>query len=137
MKLKLMRFIKPIYIISFIAFLALVTAVLIFTQYLKSQSQLKQLSQQNVDQTPKIIEQVNKLFQLPTEEIPTVATVTDKEKLKNQPFFTLAENGDNILIYLQAKKAILYRPSINKIIDIAPVNTSTSSATITPPSPKP
>jgi hypothetical protein len=132
MKAFFSRFLKPIYIISFVAFLAVLTTGFLFLQYLKTQSQLKQLTDKSTDQTPKIIDQVNQLVQLPENETPTIATVTDKEKLKNQPFFTQAENGDNILIYLQSKKAILYRPSINKIIDIAPVNAASSSSSPNP-----
>lgn len=119
------------------AFLALLATGFFGFKYLKTQSELKKLSQKPEDQSPQIINQVGKLVNLPADETPTVATVTDKEKLKNQPFFTQAENGDSILIYLQAKKAILYRSSINKIIDIAPVNTSSPSASPNTPSPKP
>ena len=58
---------------------------------------------------------------LPSEE-PTLATVTDKSKLEGQPFFQGAENGDKVLIFTQAKRAVLYRPSSDRIIDVVPVN---------------
>lgn len=73
---------------------------------------------------------VGKLMVLPAGEVPTVASVADAEKLRDQPFFTGAINGDKVLLYTEAKKAILYRPSENKIVDVAPitVNASTPSA---------
>ena len=72
---------------------------------------------------------VGKLMTLPN-ETPSTATVLDKEKLKGQAFFANAENGDKILIYSTAKKAILYRPSTEKIIEVMPIaldNTAASS----------
>lgn len=45
-----------------------------------------------------------------------IATVTDSTKLKQtDPFYKRAENGDKIIIW--EDKAILYRESIDKIID--------------------
>ncbi|HLL61090.1 MAG TPA: LytR C-terminal domain-containing protein, partial [Candidatus Nitrosocosmicus sp.] len=75
-----------------------------------------------------LIKKVNRLMQLPDKEKPTVATVSDIQKLKNQAFFANAKNGDKVLIYTQAKKAILYRPSINKIIEVAPINLGDQTA---------
>lgn len=69
------------------------------------------------------VNKVGQLMQLP-EETPSLATVTDKSKLAGQEFFKTAENGDKVLVYINAKKAILFRPSLNKIVDVAPVYTS-------------
>ena len=68
-----------------------------------------------------LLERVGKLVDLPNEQ-PTLATVQDASKLKEQAFFASAENNDKVLIYTKAKKAFLFRPSTNKIINIAPVN---------------
>mgnify|MGYP001576222970 CR=1 FL=1 len=73
-------------------------------------------------ETTSIIEDVGALMELPKDEIPTIATISDIEKLANQPFFDTAENGDIFLAYTVAMKAILYRPSINKIINAAPLS---------------
>jgi cytoskeletal protein RodZ len=68
-----------------------------------------------------VVRKVSVLMELPQGETPTLATVSDKTKLQDQTFFQNAENGDRILVYTQAQKAVLYRPSTNKIIDIAPI----------------
>ena len=70
-----------------------------------------------------LTEEVGKIFVLPKNEIPTIATVSDPSALKNQAFFADAKKGDKVLIYTNAKKAILYDPVIKKIINVAPVNT--------------
>jgi len=72
-------------------------------------------------ETEALVATVGKLMELPTDETPTVATIADKEKLKDQPFFAKAENGDKILAFTKAMQAILYRPSANKIINVAPI----------------
>lgn len=64
---------------------------------------------------------VAKLIDLPGDETPTLASVTDKAKLKDQPFFEDAENGDQIIIFPQAKKAIVYRESTNRLINVGPI----------------
>ncbi len=73
---------------------------------------------------------------LPNGETPTIATVSDPEALKDQVFFVDAQKGDKVLIYSNAKKAILYRPGDDKIITIAPLNTGGVAPTATPTTPK-
>lgn len=77
---------------------------------------------QSKEEAKKIVEQVRTLAELPENEEPTVATVTDPTKLADQPFFANSKEGDKVLIYTSAKRAILYRPSTHKIIEIAPLN---------------
>ncbi len=70
----------------------------------------------------KLVSTVNKLVDLPKDENPTVATVRDPQKLKDQPFFEKAKEGDKVLIFSNNKLAVLYRPDTNKILDVAPIN---------------
>ena len=70
------------------------------------------------DNANDIVTKVGLLVEFPSTENPSVATVSDVEKLKSQDFFKRAKNGDKVLIFQSVKKAILYRPSTNKIIDI-------------------
>ncbi len=73
---------------------------------------------------------VGKLMQLPGDEDPVVATVSDKNKLKDQPFFKDAANGDKILIFTAAKKAIIYRESENRLINVGPIAVTSSSTAV-------
>lgn len=85
-------------------------------------------------QTTDLIKQVGVLINLPKGETPTVAAVTNADQAKKQSaFFKDAQNGDKVLLYVKAGEAILYRPSTNKIILVAPLtfsgngNTGTST----------
>lgn len=103
-------------------------------QYNESQKEVKRLS--NPSEAAKaanaeLIAKVSTHTQVPQGETPTIATVTDVSKLKSQAFFAKAENGDKVLIYTQAKRAILYRPSTDKIIEIAPINLGNNQNTNT------
>ena len=71
--------------------------------------------------TAAVIKQVSRHILLPSGEQPTVATVSDASKVRNQAFFTNSASGDKVLVYAQAKKAYLYRPSIDRIIEVAPL----------------
>ncbi len=66
--------------------------------------------------------EVGKLMLLPSDELPTIAIVTDITKLKDQPFFNHASNGQKVLIYTKAKLAIIYDPKQKKIINVGPLN---------------
>lgn len=74
------------------------------------------------------VSKINKLILLPEGEEPAMATVRDKDKLSNQLFFTNAQNDDKVLIYTKAQKAILYRPAINKIIEVVFLTSSNQIA---------
>lgn len=81
-----------------------------------------------VEETNNLVKQVSKLTVLPMGETPTIATVFDKSRLAGQPFFIRAEEGDKVLIFAKEGRAILYRPSTNRIVEI----TTMVQPTVTP-----
>ena len=89
-----------------------------YNEYQKVKKNPDLISKEEVKSVTSII---SKYMDLPSEEQPTVATVTDKEKLKDQDFFKKAENGDKILIYTNTRKAILFRPSTGRVVEFAPL----------------
>lgn len=78
----------------------------------------------NTRQVTDVITKVRKLIILPSNETPTVATVKDADKLKDQSFFKDAHNGDTVLIFSKEKEAILYRSATNQIVTVSPVTLS-------------
>lgn len=82
------------------------------------------------EEIAQLIEDVGKVLVLPSDETPTTATVTDPEKLRDQSFFAKAEVGDRVLIYQNTGKAILWRPSEKRVIEVSTINPSNTE---TPP----
>jgi hypothetical protein len=101
--------------------IAAVPSYYFYQQYKHAQMLLNNPNAVATQELNDVIAKVGKLMMLPKEQ-PTVATVTDKNKLKKQSFFAVAENGDKVLIYTGRKQAILYRPSTNKIVQVAPIS---------------
>jgi hypothetical protein len=104
-----------------------------YSQYQRTQRLLKNPTEAAKEENNQIIAQIGKLADLPMGEDPTVATISDRDKLAGQPFFARALNGDKVLFYNTAKKAILYRPATNKIIEMSQVNINESPAPTTKP----
>ncbi|TSC58664.1 MAG: Uncharacterized protein Greene041619_374 [Candidatus Peregrinibacteria bacterium Greene0416_19] len=93
-------------------------------------AQLEQLSlrleqltgnpEKNKEEAKKVVDQLRQIYDLPTDVEPTVATIVDAAALaKQNDFYKQARNGDNLIITPQ--RAILFRASENRIIDVVPV----------------
>ncbi len=79
--------------------------------------------------TADLLAEVSKLVVLPTGEEPVIATVMDLNALSGQPLFANAHLGDKVIIYNTARKAILYSPTLKRVIDVAPLTIGTPSPT--------
>lgn len=118
------RALPIIVVLSTLLFVALAVAGYFYYQYRQSPKV------QSAEEIKNLKEEIGMIFELPTDEEPTLATVTDREKLAEQPFFQKAENGDKVLIYSNSGRAVLYRPSVKKIIDVTSVNVTKPAADV-------
>lgn len=105
-------------VLAIVALLFATASMYFFVQYQKIKKDPTIVTKQ---ESEVLLAQIGKLIEIPKDETPTIATVQDKDKLKDQPFFANAQNGDKIVIYTKAKKAIVFRPSENKIINVGPI----------------
>lgn len=99
-----------------------------YWQYRTAQQEVTRLSslegQQEVakQEVQNIVDMAKKHIILPTDEDPSVAAVTDVEALKSkQPFYADAQNGDKVLIYTKARKAVIYSPSRDILVNVGPI----------------
>lgn len=118
-----------ILVITFVGIVLLAFGGFMTYKYMQANKQVAQLrktstqhsttTNKSENTTQQLLDKVGKLVLLPTDETPTVALVKDISKLQNQPFFSRAQDGDYVIVYTQSKVAILYRPSVNRIIEDA------------------
>lgn len=119
-------------VLATVAVVALAGGIYFYMQYQTTQRLLKNSTATGQQQVDAVVAKVGRLIELPSNESPTLATVADVTKLQGQPFFANAKNGFKVLIYTKAKKAILYDPFSDKIVEVAPVNIGNDQATVTP-----
>lgn len=79
------------------------------------------MEERNEAETHTVLNRLNDILLVDTEDQPTVAKVEDVEKLKqsNEEFYKNVEQGDYLILY--PEQAIIYRMDENKIINIAPI----------------
>lgn len=113
--------------------LLIIVSAVGFSYYKKSQNLTVDPNIAVQNEVTELVARVGKLIILPEGEVPTVATVNDPEKLKDQTFFSKAKVGDKVLFFTTAKKAYLYDPVANRILEIAPINLGPTATTQTAP----
>ena len=112
-----------------IAVVAIVLAAYFYYQWNLLRQNPQAIAQRTVSD---LVAKVGRLAVLPTGETPSVATISDPQKLKDQSFFAKAKTGDKVLIYAQAKKAYLYSVSLDRLLEVAPLSIGNAKA-VTPP----
>lgn len=112
--------------------LALTVSGFLYYQYQKTAKELKKVKNQGTvqdlkqDEVKKLVAEVSKVARLPENETPSIATITDSSKLKDQVFFKDAKNGDILLVYNNSGKAVLYDPKEKKVVDVTTLSTTPS-----------
>ena len=124
-------------ILYLLALIAIFSPSFYFYNKLRSAEKLLTNFRALSDDPKAILTRVSELTALPQGEEPTIATITDVERARSQPFFAKAKNGDKVLMFPQSRKAILYDPIANKIIEMGPlvIPTPTEKLEINFPSP--
>lgn len=110
---------KTMLIVVALLIVALAGTLYLFLQYQQLTKDPNVVNQQKIQA---VVDKAGKLIDLPQGEVPSLATITDIEQLKNQPFFANAEVGDQVLLYTNAQKAYLYSPTKNVIVEVASLN---------------
>lgn len=91
--------------------------------YYRSSTQTFEAGQQLSDsEVQDIVLAVSRHIKLPADETPLVATVADIDLLlEREPFYTGANNGDILLLYPNAGKAILYDQEDDILVNVGPI----------------
>lgn len=103
----------------------MIVAGLLVRNYIQTRNELKKAADPQAtvrEEATELTKDIGKFLELPSSETPTLATVNDADKLKSQPFFKNAQNGDKLLVYSNASRAVLYRPSTKKVIEYMPID---------------
>lgn len=104
-----------------ITIVSVITAI-VLNNKLRALKSADAQSAANAAEVQKIVAEVGKHLVLPQGEVPTMAVVSDLSKLQGQPFFERAELGDIVLIYATTRRAVLWRPGAQKIIEVSAIN---------------
>lgn len=113
------------YLIGLVVVAAAISVGWLIWQYTQARSELARYNDPKVaveTASQNTVDEVGRIMVLPRGEEPTVASIEDADKLSGRPFFSKAKNGDKVLIYQKAKKAIIYRPTTHQIVEVAAYN---------------
>lgn len=114
-----------------IALIASIPTVYFYRQYTLAQLKINNPTAFTQNEVKDLVARVGKLVDLPSDELPTVATVSDTSKLESQPFFAKAKIGNKVLIFPMAKVAVLYDPVLNKIVNMTTISVSATASAAT------
>jgi len=72
----------------------------------------------NRETVSRIKEEVGRIYELPTDEEPSVAQLNNPSSLEGQEFYKKAQKGDYLLIYQKSQLALIYRDATKKLVNV-------------------
>jgi hypothetical protein len=117
MKIKL---VLPVVIVVVVLVVLGGVSMYFYSRYQHVQKLLKDPAAASKEEVSMLVGKVSRHILLPANESPQIAKVTDPAQLKSNQFFAQSQAGDVVLIYTQSQKAILFRPTTDRIIEVAP-----------------
>lgn len=121
-------------ILIIVVVVALAGVGFLYFQYQNTAKELKKVKSQvssqagvagKQDEAKKYVTEIGKIARLP-DETPSIATITDASKLKEEPFLKDAKNGDILLVFSKSGRVILYDPVNKKIVNMTTLSTESS-----------
>jgi hypothetical protein len=109
-------------VLSLLLLGALAAGGFFYTKYKNVSSDPKKaVASKNASETKDVLDAVNKVIFTESDKQPTVARVESPDTLKksNPDFYKNVTGGDYLILYPQ--RAIVFRRSENKIINVAPI----------------
>ncbi len=107
---------KILYVLIVIVILVLGYAL--YKKFYNPKSDNNQLTDKQV---ASLVKKVSKLIAVPDEK-PVVATILKADELiAEQKFYLGSQNGDYLIVFPTAQKALIYREKENKLINVGPI----------------
>ena len=103
---------------SLTAIVLVVTSMILLAAIYKNEITKKEKAR--IAEEQQIIDKTSKLLRLPN-ELPIVTTVYNEKDFENNNLFRVVKKGDKILLFINAKQSVIYRPSTNQVIEVLPV----------------
>ncbi len=100
----------PLFFLILLCLLAIACSAIFYIKYKHAQNTPE-------NQQKQLVTRISRLVVLPN-AAPAVVTIANKAKLTNKTLAAHVQNKDTLLIYDAAKRIIVYRPSIDKVVDM-------------------
>ncbi len=115
-----------------IILIILILGYALFDKFYLSKKDNSQLTDKQI---ASLVKKVSKLISVPDEK-PVVATILKADELiAEQKFYLGSQNGDYLIVFPTAQKALIYREKEDKLINVGPIIVDQNQNKQTQPAP--